>query len=410
MKKKSLLSISLLSALALVSCGNKKDDDVTPKSTEISYNVKVVDIDGEELLNKNFKTTDSSSLLNDLKNETTVVSEESQYGTYLKSIAGSVIDNNYFIAIYENDESASTGIDGLEINDGDSFTFKVECWNTKLDSTDVLVDKIIYSYAKNQMKTFLENTADYTKVGGYYSQAFGAADFWTFMGLNLMTELNYDANVFNCSSVPASLKAELEAYDITTLSGAQLGKYYYAAKGLGVNLETSFKTTYKAYFDALPNEYLELDEYTYPFTLGISNEFDFTSDNLTSLVTTTYRADTQWGYDGLAWQIASLAELTTLDVSELNAFPIADQGNATSTALLLLPFATMNVNPRTTLYENNGNDLVEILVENYYDEELGFIKYNSAQTTVNESTPQVYTALMAYKAQRDSEEAVKVFA
>ena len=406
--KKKILKLGLIAlGLALTSCN--------PKGVEVKkYSVEVIDIDGEKLFEHNFENT-GNTLLEDLNEATTVTGYDSQYGFSVTSIANSVADSNYYLAIYENGEYATTGIDGLVIDDGDEFKFKVECWNTKasgygaFDETDVLVDKIIYSYAKNQMKEYLKNTGTYTAKGGYSNVDFGTADYWSFILNNLMIENGYDRNVFNYNDVPANVKTDLESFDVNTLSGAQFGKYYYAAKGLGVNLNGDFKTSYQSYLNNLSSEYPAYGEYEYPFTLGISKKLDVTSTNLNTLVNTKYRADTTWGIDGLAWQIASLAQFVDLSTAELNAFEAKDYGNAISTALALLPFAVLNVNPRGEAYKKDGKDLVEILIDNYYDENLNIIKYDSSSTT-NTNTPQIYASLMAYKVQRDSGKKVFIFA
>ena len=405
MKKKiifSLASGALL--LSLASCNKKAEVK--------NYNVEIIDIDGEVLFKENIKN-EGKTLLEDLKEKTTVTGYDSQYGYTLTSLAGSVIDNNYYVAIYENGEYASTGIDGLVIDENDSFKFQVECWNTKafkgtLDDTDVLVDKIIYSYAKNQMKEYLKNEANYTALGGYYNVAFGEADYWSFLINNLMVNNNYDTNIFNTKSVPASLKTDLESYDLSTLSGTQFGKYYFAAKALGVDL-TNYKTVYQAYLNNLPETYDVYMEYDYPFTFGASKALNLTSENLSKLVNTTYRADTSWGIDGLAWEIASLAQFVDLSEDELSAFEAKDYGNAISTSIALASFAALGVNPRADKYKKDGKDLVEILIENYYDSTNKIIKYSSTEST-NSNTPQIYLYLMAYKVARDSGKKTFVFA
>lgn len=411
MKKIKLIVGALALGLSLSACDKKEE----PKVESDKYSIEVVDIDGEKLLEREIIIS-SNTLLEDLKTTTKVEGYDSQYGYALTSIDGSVVDSNYFLAIYENGQLTSTGIDGLKIDKGDKFKFQVECWNTVsseyggvLDETDVLVDKIIYSYAKNQMKEYLGKTKDYTANGGWDNVPFGAADYWSFMGLNLMAENGYDKNLFNSSSVPTTLKAELDAYDVSKLTGAQFGKYYYAAKALGVDLNGNFKTAYQAYLNNLPATYDAFKEYEYPFTLGISKKLNVTSANFNSLVNTTYRASTEYGIDGLAWQIASLAQFKDLDLNELSKFETKDYGNAVSQALALVPFAALGVDPRDGAYEKDGKDLVEILIEKYYDSTNNIIKYNDTELT-NTNTPQIYTYLMAYKVARDSGNKAFIFA
>ncbi len=410
MKKKIVLGlVGALALFSLASCDKKEEKKVEEKT----YNVEVIDIDGEVLFKQDIKNT-GKTLLEDLKENTTVLGYDSQYGYSLTSLAGSVIDNNYYLAIYENGEYAQTGVDGLVIDNGDKFKFEVTCWRTQtsgvvpFDETDVLVDKIIYSYAKNQMQDYLENEGNYTALGGYYNEAFGSADYWTFMGLNLMTFNGYDTNIFNTKAVPSNVKADLEAFDVTTLSTTQFGKYYYAAKALGVSLSDSFKTAYTTYLNT-KTEYGVYAEYELPFTLGISKTLNVTTDSFNDVVNTTYRADTSWGIDGLAWELGSLAQFVNLTEAELATFEAKDYGNSISTALALVPYAALGTNPRDDKYKKDGKDLVEILIENYYDSNNKVIKYNDTELT-NSNTPQIYTYLMAYKVARDSGSKAFIFA
>ena len=121
----------------------------------ISYDVIIYDIDGEVLGNEKIKSKKEDKLFDQMKIKFDIDYDDGEWGVYLNSINGSICDNNYYIAIYENGTLASTGIEGLILDNNDLFEFKVECWNTiesgygVLDSYDVLVDKIIYSYAKN---------------------------------------------------------------------------------------------------------------------------------------------------------------------------------------------------------------------------------------------------------------------
>ena len=446
MKKKLIIgALSLFLGLSLASCDKKEVElnnkiySITEENEKIKADNEKLSKENEELISdiskyengeyftikyvdylgkassKTYLVDDYDNVLDALKADNNVEVKESQYGSYINRINNSFVDNNWSIMIYENYDLASSGIDDLEINAGDVFEFKHECWNTissgygTMDETDILVDKIIYSYAKNQMKGYLSKTASYTAEAGWDNSAFGAADYWSFIFNDFMIENNYDKNVFNVKDVPTNLKSDLEAFDVTKLSGAQFGKYYFAAKGLGVDLNGNFKTSYQNYLNNLPETYDVYKEYEYPFTLGISKKLNVTSTNFNSLINTTYRASTEFGIDGLSWQLASLSQFKDLAKAELSAFEAKDYGNAISTSLAILPYAALGENPRSEEYKKNGKDLIEILIENYYDSENKIIKYNKEES-INTNTPQIYTYLAAYKVARDSGKKVSIFA
>lgn len=367
-----------------------------------SYTISVTDIDGELLGSQNSYVNEYSTLFEALTTKFDVNYTTSEYGAYISSINNSIVDPNYYIAIYENGVLASTGIEGLVVDDKDSFEFKVECWNTLesgygvLDSYDVLVDKLIYHYAKNHMVDSLSKAA-----------AYSLSSYWEMMGINLMSSKGYDKNVFNANALSKEFIDNLNSVDLSTLSNANIGKYYYTMKALNNDL-SSFKEFYSSYLtNSLSATY---SEWTMPFIMSPAKELDLTSDKLTTLISTDYLASTTFGIDGLAWQVTSLQLFDKYNTDILTNFTAKDYGSGTSTALALLPYAALNENVRNSKYEADGKDLIEILIDNYYDEELNLIKVNKTDTDYNMSSNQIYTALMAYKAQRDLNVSANIFA
>ena len=190
MKKiKILASFALvgLTAFGLASCGNansqasssiKTNDPRESGSTEpslqsssssaslsntssINYTLKVIDIDGEELLNRNITTTDKNSLFSYIDDNLTVTYTTGDTGHYITSLEESVVDPSYFLALYENGQMSSVGVDGIVLDDGDEIVFKNECWNTvetgygTKTATDIKVDQIIYSTYKKMKEIYI---------------------------------------------------------------------------------------------------------------------------------------------------------------------------------------------------------------------------------------------------------------
>jgi len=369
---------------------------------ETAYSIEVIDIDGEILGGKVFTVNEFDTVWEALKENFVVSYTESEYGPYISSINNSVVDNNYYISIYENGVAASTGVEGLVIDNNDEFKFVVECWNTVssgygvLDEIDVLVDKAIYYYAKNYMVDYLSSQTSYT-----------GSSYWTFMALNLMIQNGYDQNVFNVNSVSEEFINNLNSVDVTTLSGANIGKYYYTARLLKEDL-SEFKTFYQDYItNTISTNY---SEWTTPFIASPAYSLELESEKLSTLINTEYLAGTAWGADGISWQVASLQLYNKYDEQILSNFPTKDYNGGTSTAIVLLPYAALNVNVRNAEFEVDGLDLIEILMNTYYDEELTLVKYATTDTGVNMSTNQIYAGLMAYKVQRDLGIAANIFA
>ena len=69
---------------------------------ETAYSIEVIDIDGEILGGKVFTVNEFDTVWEALKENFVVSYTESEYGPYISSINNSVVDNNYYISIYEN--------------------------------------------------------------------------------------------------------------------------------------------------------------------------------------------------------------------------------------------------------------------------------------------------------------------
>lgn len=367
-----------------------------------NYTVTVKDIDGEVLIdNLELSTTEgANSIVEDIeKAGYEVRSEDSQYGLFIKSIAGSVIDNNYYLAFSVNGKPADVGASSYEIKNGDAIEFEVQCFNTveyggQLDATDILVDKIIYSYLKNELPNCIKNDTTYL-----------SSDFWTYMTINALTANLYDFS-YDQSIIKADLKDSIEKADLSTLSGANYGKYYWTAKALGYDL-TSFSEVYKEHIDSISTQY---SQYVTPFEIAPAYGLDLTSDNLKTLVKDAQLASDQFGIDGLAWQIAALAPYDKYNYTMLNLVNKRNESNCTSNALQLIDFAALNVNPRSSDYEVEGVDLVEYIIDNFYDETTNLVKVYKTDEGTNMSTNQVYAGLVSYKIQRDKQKAFYLFA
>ena len=364
------------------------------------YTVNIYDLDGELLTTKKLKGTGNDRFFDNLTLDFDVNYTESEYGHYLKSINGQIEDPNWYVSIYENGAYSQVGVDQLHIDDGDVFDFKVECWNTVesgygiLDSYDVNVDKAIYHYAKTYLKDTFANATSYKD-----------SRYWDNMIIYAMASNGYDKRLFNADNFSKDYVDSVKNEDVSTLSGANIGKWFYAARNLGVDL-TSFKTSYQTYLEGLTSYG---SEYVMPFTTSPAVYLEMSNYISNDVKNTTYRAETSWGIDGLTWQIANLALFNDLNESELETFTASDKGNGISTALCLLPYAALNKNVRANKNDSN-KDLLEVLFDTYYDSELDLIKWKTTDTKITGNSNQIYASLVAYKVNRDLGKKVSIFA
>lgn len=140
-----LLCIVLIAAMALSLGACAADDAKNPDVKEserpqqvqqdenivgegdISFKFVVVDADGKET--EFTVKTDADTVGKALLDANLIAGEDSEYGLYVKTVNGITADydtDGSYWAFYINDEYAMTGVDSTEIEDGATYTFKVE--------------------------------------------------------------------------------------------------------------------------------------------------------------------------------------------------------------------------------------------------------------------------------------------
>ena len=140
-----LLCIVLIAAMALSLGACAADDAKNPDVKEserpqqvqqdenivgegdISFKFIVVDADGKET--EFTVKTDADTVRKALIDANLIAGEDSEYGLYVKTVNGITADydtDGSYWAFYINGEYATTGVDSTEIEDGATYTFKVE--------------------------------------------------------------------------------------------------------------------------------------------------------------------------------------------------------------------------------------------------------------------------------------------
>lgn len=396
MKKISLIFLVLLIFLGLVSC--KKDEPMIDNPGDISYKITIYDLDGELLADDVIAAKSDESLFARIKTDYLARYEESDYGPYLTSVAGSIIDPNYYVAIYENDEYATKGIAELEVNDNDHFTFRVECFNQEFDKYDLLLDKAIYGYMKDYFKDVISKEKSFSPTSN---------EHWSYMFIDLMRKNGYDPTIFNLDAVKEEMLDSIEDFTITSLTGAAIGKYYYIARALDYDL-TAFLAFYQEFAD---NNTYGFSEYTSPFIMRPAKDLATEPTWLASYVNAKL-ASTTFGPDGAGWQIMAQSIFRDITAEELaplkGKFSWEYSNNATSKSILLATFASAGIDMRSSEYEVENQDILEHILGTYYID--GLVCYDENTLEPNYSTSQIYAYLAAYKVFRDTGNKVSIFA
>lgn len=411
-RKLFLVPLALGLAIGMASCG----EEAPQPSPEGSYTIKVYDIDDVLLGEKTIELKDYPKLVDGLNANFNVKSSQGEWGTMISQINDSILDNNYYISILENGAYAQVGVDSLEANDGDVFEFKNECYNTvsfggELDEYDLLVDKVIYRFAKNKLKENVKKATTYL-----------SSIYWEQCMSNLMLVSGYSESLFDLSGLYTdAFKGTVTSADLTKLpeateypSDANYAKWYYAARAIKQST-TDFIPQYTAYLDGV-KVYPSLGEYTLPFTLSFAKTLGLESHINADVLNTTYRAGTTYGVDGICWQLAGLAEYKGLADTELSTITLETINNSVSQfgamkdvslANILIPLAAMNKDARSFKIEKD-KDVLAYLFDNCFDKTT--YQFDVEKVEGNTSASQIYASLMAYKARRDTKKAAYLFA
>lgn len=370
----------------------------TPKDT---YTIKVYDLDGEIIGDKVVDYAKYPTVLAGLQANFSVDVE----GSWLKRIDNSVVDSNYYLSIVQNGEYASVGVDQLEAHAGDVIEFNNICWNTNLDETDQLVDKIIYHYAKNGLKTSLASVDTYQNN-----------TYWQTMALNVMIKNEYDSLYFNNNLLTEGFKNSIINQDYSKLAEkpANFAKWYYGYRLYENTVPEAYKGAYTTYLEGL-TAYSSLDEYTLPFTLSISKELGLDDKIQDSVKNPTYRPSLEYGIDGYMWFMTGYHVFQEMDEDDLEVINWENIENAVNKgasldvtlATVLLPLIADNIKMRKTSFRDD-KDIIQYLLDNCFDEETYQFAIEKSKDDI--SSNQIYAALMAYKVARDKNQGVILFA
>ena len=116
--------IFLFAMLIFISACNKTDK---VDENMISININVYDKEAKEIYNQEISTNEKylSEAIKDIE-DLNVITVDSEYGEYITSILDISEGDNYYWNYYINDEYAQVGISSCKVEDGKTYTFKIE--------------------------------------------------------------------------------------------------------------------------------------------------------------------------------------------------------------------------------------------------------------------------------------------
>lgn len=359
----------------------------------IMYSIAVYDIDGEELGNKQIAGLEGDKLIDALNDNFDVVSSQSDWGTYITSINGSIVDPNYYLACYENNEYASVGADDLVLENEDKIEYYNQCWNENMDVVDLTVDQLIYDFMKNSVAAIYEKVDAAGKTPFY--------DYYLTSAILMMQKLGYDQSVFNFDfSNATTIKETLEARDwaseTTQNNFMKGGITLLALGGDTTSLATALaaQTKYN-YWQAIVTKALNIENEVLTNTIA-GWTAPTASGDASMMALGAYSLYMTKEDLGTAAIDATYAKLTTTGVDSWGV-------NAASTGLFIMGLCNLGLNPREYTVDVNDTtktDAVEILTTYVAEGGLKW-KLTDEKADLGYSTPQGIAALLVYKAMRD---------
>lgn len=374
----------------------KEIEELKSQLNLISYSIAVYDLDEECLGEVLINGKEDDVFFDILCSKFDVRYTNSEYGPLITSINNSIVDANYYLAIYENGEYATTGVDGLIVNDGDQFEFKVECWNTELDDIDRTIDQFIYSFMKKTVDKIYNNA----KV--YY-------DYTLTSAILMMANKGYDSNVFkfdfdNKDIIKETLETKDWSAETVQNNFMKGGITLIALNGDTTGLENALdnQLTYN-YWQTIITEALSIENerinsakasFEIPTVAGDASMMEL-------MVLSLYKTKEELGDIALD---ATYAKLTPDGIDDWGV-------NSSSTAQFILIACALGKNPRD--YQIDGGDgslidVVEILLK-YRTEDGLCWKLDTPTVDYGFATPQGIATLMAYKALRDTSDEANIY-
>ena len=145
-RKLIALLMAVMMMLSLAACGSKAPADApdespavtesaapeaaqeaaeAPSDEEAEKNITVTVIHGDESRNVLEITTKAENLREALEPEGIIAGDDSEFGLFVKTVDGETADDSQqqWWAVTKDGEMAETGVDGIVINDGDSYEF-----------------------------------------------------------------------------------------------------------------------------------------------------------------------------------------------------------------------------------------------------------------------------------------------
>lgn len=363
---------------------------VTVNNPEVdAFYVSLLDLEGSTLINETIEF--------DASNETPIIElidavveldyTVFDFGTMINGVGGHYpkeygASYNYYYQIIVDGTPIMTGLDQVVYEDDMTIQF-VE--TSTLSAFDQQVDDYIYSFIETQMDTYITDSAlDYNVLSAVYQLNMrnyidlDVTSLYTYENISITQEPFADLSVGNLMKL--AIYMTIEHLDTTPLKDHLFT----------LDVTNAYELT--SYLQALSI----LGETDQDAALSLINHTLEDPDFIGMSYTALYGYEALDGFDTYMTSSYTYIE-TTLSEDGIVSWGNA---NASSTAQLILGLVAQGINPQDEAYQTNSIGLVEALMA--YELNGGFKwMITDENPDLMFSTPQAFSALVAYKLSRD---------
>lgn len=393
MKKTLYVLLLVLSMITLAGCQDVIADDPTPEIKD-SFSVELIDLDGTKLIDQSIEFDEASTktTLELIETKIEVDYQTFDFGVMINGVGGHYpkeygTSYNYFYQIQVDGMPSEVGIGDINYKKDMTISF-VEV--STLSALDQNVDDFIYSFINDHLSSYLSNDGSDYMVAAAVEQlirsgytTIALSDYYTYNNLLLG-----EVNVANSTLTDLTVAELLKIGTFRSIEGVDLNTY----KTHLLTLDETSPYALTSYLEAL---YFtgEQDIDAAKLLIGqIPSDPDLAGMSLLAL--------SSYGeLEGFDTYLSSTLDYikTTLTSTGVSSWGTS---NAASTAAIILGLVAQGINPQDEAYQTNEVGLIEALMLYALDD--GF-KYSMDATEIDDafSTPQAFSALVAYKLSRD---------
>jgi hypothetical protein len=347
-----------------------------------------------------YKKADDKSLLELLDEQIDVDYETSTYGAMLNSIEHLKPKYGAYIAILENGEYSTVGIDALTYEDKDVFTFRVEWW----DQTEQAVDTAIQNFISNYATHYITNEKVDYYVGSAFYHLGGMEDL---ISLDTVETMYQDLESASSGELfKAILIVSAAGGDPTDVNGNNLMQQLIDLAPIGQwNVTTNGAIALNAYSHAIDATNYETSIIDDLVNTNTPKSAGLDMGGITLMALAHYKDEE--GVQTIIDEYVAFVKEEQLSTGGVNDPWSGD--NAATLTQIILGLVANDIDPRDPQFTKENGDLLTRLLDFALEDGSFKLHADSTEADLMFSTPQAFAALVAYQEFKNSGEAFNLY-